>query len=113
MARSLRRQLRLLQAYVVCTLLILVVLAASSFMRQQTTRNMGEITAERINIVHISIHRLGPYSGIGKVGLDLIVETRDRPHALSVLELVRQHGFPAEETIASGPPIHHPGAVPL
>jgi threonine dehydratase len=73
----------------------------------------GLLTAERINIVHISIHRLGPYSGIGKVGLDLIVETRDRAHALSVLDLVRQHGFPAEETIASGPPIHHPGAVPL
>jgi threonine dehydratase len=73
----------------------------------------GLLTAERINIVHISIHRLGPYSGIGKVGLDLIVETRDRAHALSVLDLVRQHGFPAEETIASHPPVHHPGAVPL
>ena len=73
----------------------------------------GLLTAERINIVHISIHRLGPYSGIGKVGLDLIVETRDRAHALSVLDLVRQHGFPAEETIAAGPPLHHPGAVPL
>jgi threonine dehydratase len=73
----------------------------------------GLLTAERINIVHISIHRLGPYSGIGKVGLDLIVETRDRAHALSVLDLVRQHGFPAEETIASGPPSYQPGAVPL
>ena len=73
----------------------------------------GLLTAERINIVHISIHRLGPYSGIGKVGLDLIVETRDRAHALSILDLIRQHGFPAEETIASHPPVHHPGAVPL
>ncbi len=73
----------------------------------------GLLTAERINIVHISIHRLGPYSGIGQVGLDLIVETRDRPHALSVLDLVRQHGFPAEELIAAGPPAMHPGAVPL
>jgi threonine dehydratase len=73
----------------------------------------GLLTAERINIVHISIHRLGPYSGIGRVGLDLIVETRDRPHALSVLDLVRQHGFPAEELIAAGPPALHPGAVPL
>jgi threonine dehydratase len=73
----------------------------------------GLLTAEWINIVHISIHRLGPYSGIGKVGLDLIVETRDRAHALSVLDLVRQHGFPAEETIASHPPVPHPGAVPL
>lgn len=73
----------------------------------------GLLTGERINIIHISIHRLGPYTGIGKVGLDLIVETRDRAHALSVLDLIRQHGFPAEETIASGPPAHHPGASPL
>lgn len=73
----------------------------------------GLLTAERINIIHISIHRLGPYTGIGKVGLDLIVETRDRAHALSVLDLIREHGFPAEETIASGPPTHHPGAMPL
>jgi threonine dehydratase len=73
----------------------------------------GLLTAERINIVHISIHRLGPYSGIGKVGLDLIVETRDRAHAHSVLDLVRQHGFPAEELIAAHPPVHHPGAIPL
>ncbi|MCC7370684.1 MAG: threonine ammonia-lyase [Chloroflexi bacterium] len=73
----------------------------------------GLLTADRINIIHISIHRLGPYTGIGKVGLDLIVETRDRAHALAVLDLIRQHGFPAEETIASHPPTHNPGAVPL
>lgn len=73
----------------------------------------GLLTAERINIIHISIHRLGPYTGIGKVGLDLIVETRDRAHALSVLELIRQHGYPAEETIAAHPPMNQPGAVPL
>ncbi len=71
------------------------------------------LTAERINIIHISIHRLGPYTGIGKVGLDLIVETRDRSHALAVLDLIRQHGYPAEETIASHPPQQGPGAVPL
>jgi threonine dehydratase len=73
----------------------------------------GLLTAERINIIHISIHRLGPYTGIGKVGLDLIVETRDRTHALTVLELIRQHGYPAEETIAAHPPVHQPGPVPL
>ncbi len=73
----------------------------------------GLLTNERINIIHISIHRLGPYTGIGKVGLDLIVETRDRSHALSVLELIRQHGYPAEETIASHPPVNQPGALPL
>lgn len=70
----------------------------------------GLLAAERINIIHISIHRLGPYSGIGKVGLDLIVETRDRPHALAVLELVRERGYPVEELIAAGPQAYHPGA---
>jgi threonine dehydratase len=73
----------------------------------------GLLAADRINIIHISIHRLGPYTGIGKVGLDLIVETRDRAHAMTVLELIRQHGYPAEELIAALPPVHHPGAVPL
>jgi threonine dehydratase len=73
----------------------------------------GLLTAERINIIHISIHRLGPYTGIGKVGLDLIVETRDRAHALAILDLIRQHGYPAEETIAALPPASSPGAVPL
>ena len=73
----------------------------------------GLLAAARINVIHISIHRLGPYTGIGKVGLDLIVETRDRAHALTVLELIREHGYPAEELIAAGPPVHHPGAVPL
>jgi threonine dehydratase len=73
----------------------------------------GLLTAERINIIHISIHRLGPYTGIGKVGLDLIVETRDRAHAMTILDLLREHGYPAEELIASHPPVNHPGAVPL
>jgi threonine dehydratase len=73
----------------------------------------GLLTAERINIIHISIHRLGPYTGIGKVGLDLIVETRDRAHALAILDLIRQHGYPTEETIAALPPVNQPGAMPL
>jgi threonine dehydratase len=73
----------------------------------------GLLAAERINVIHISIHRLGPYTGIGKVGLDLIVETRDRPHGLAVLEMLRQHGYPVEELLAAGPPVYHPSAVPL
>jgi threonine dehydratase len=73
----------------------------------------GLLAAERINVIHISIHRLGPYTGIGKVGLDLIIETRDRSHAMTALDLIRQHGYPAEETIAALPPASNPGAVPL
>ena len=62
----------------------------------------GVLTAARINILHVGIHRLGPYTSLGRVGLDVIVDTRDRAHAESVLELVRDAGFPAEELL-TGP----------
>jgi threonine dehydratase len=64
------------------------------------------LAAERINILHVGIHRLGPYTSLGRVGLDLIVETRDRPHAEGVLELIRRHGYPAEEALDLVPPEH-------
>ncbi len=73
----------------------------------------GLLTAERINIIHISIHRLGPYTALGQVGLDLILETRDRRHAEAVLDLIRRHGYPAEEVIAAGPPPAAPLAEPV
>ena len=62
------------------------------------------LAAERINILHVGIHRLGPYTSLGRVGLDLIVETRDRAHAESVLLLIREHGYPAEEALDMVPP---------
>ncbi len=58
---------------------------------------------EHINILHVGIHRLGPYTSLGRVGLDVIVDTRDRTHALSVLALVRDRGFAAEELIGTYP----------
>jgi threonine dehydratase len=64
------------------------------------------LAAERINILHVGIHRLGPYTSLGRVGLDLIVETRDRAHAESVLELIRRRGYPAEEALDLVPPEH-------
>lgn len=63
----------------------------------------GLLAAEHINILHVGIHRLGPYTSLGSVGLDVIVDTRDRVHADSVLELVRSHGFPVEEVLDTGP----------
>ncbi len=51
MTRSIRRQLRFLHAYVATTLLVFVALAVSAFGQPTTPRNLGEITAERINIV--------------------------------------------------------------
>ena len=54
---------------------------------------------EHINILHVEIHRLGPYTALGRVGLDVIVDTRDRAHALAVLALVRSRGFSGEELI--------------
>jgi threonine dehydratase len=66
----------------------------------------GILTAERINILHIGIHRLGPYAALGRVGLDVIVDTRDRAHAESILALIRGHGFPAEEILDTAPTTH-------
>ncbi|HET7701283.1 MAG TPA: threonine ammonia-lyase [Candidatus Limnocylindria bacterium] len=63
----------------------------------------GILTAERINILHVGIHRLGPYAALGRVGLDVIVDTRDRAHAESILTLIRGRGFPAEEILDTVP----------
>lgn len=50
MTRSIRRQLRFLQAYVAVTSLVAIVLAVAAF-RQPRPANLGEITVERINVV--------------------------------------------------------------
>jgi threonine dehydratase len=63
----------------------------------------GVLAAERINILHVGIHRLGPYAALGRVGLDVIVDTRDRTHAEAILALIRGHGFPAEELLDTTP----------
>jgi threonine dehydratase len=63
----------------------------------------GVLAAEHINILHVGIHRLGPYAALGRVGLDVIVDTRDRAHANDVLALLRRHGFSAEELLDTAP----------
>lgn len=63
----------------------------------------GLLSGEHINILHVGIHRVGPYAALGRVGLDVIVDTRDRAHALSVLALVRGHGFAADELLDTAP----------
>ena len=59
----------------------------------------GILGGEHINILHVGIHRVGPYTALGRVGLDVIVDTRDAAHAQDVLALVRRAGFPAEQLI--------------
>jgi threonine dehydratase len=63
----------------------------------------GILSEAHINILHVGIHRLGPYTSLGRVGLDVIVDTRDRAHASAVLALVRDNGFPADELLDTGP----------
>jgi threonine dehydratase len=63
----------------------------------------GILAAEHINILHVGIHRLGPYSALGRVGLDVIVDTRDRAHADEILGLIKRRGFPAEELLDTSP----------
>lgn len=59
----------------------------------------GILGVEHINILHVGIHRVGPYTTLGRVGLDVIVDTRDAAHADEILALVRRAGFPAEQLI--------------
>jgi len=63
----------------------------------------GVLAREHINILHVGIHRLGPYAALGRVGLDVIVDTRDRAHAEQVLALLRANGFAAEELLDTAP----------
>jgi hypothetical protein len=51
MARSIRRQLRFLQAYVFVTLLGFAAVAVSAFSQPTKPQNLGEISVERINVV--------------------------------------------------------------
>ena len=68
MARSIRRQLRFLHGYVATSLLIFVVLAVSAFTQPAKPQNLGEITAERINIVDAN------------GTLRLVISNKDRMH---------------------------------
>jgi len=66
--RSIRRQLRLLQAYVAASLLVVAALAVSAFVQPAKPQNLGEITAERINIVDAN------------GTLRLVISNKDRMH---------------------------------
>jgi hypothetical protein len=68
MTRSIRRHLRLLHAYVVVSMLVFVILAASAFRQPAKLQNLGEITAERINIVDAD------------GTLRLVISNKDRMH---------------------------------
>jgi threonine dehydratase len=57
-------------------------------------RLTGVLTEERVNILHVAIQRIGPYTAIGPVGLEMIVETRNTDHAARVLDAVRAAGYP-------------------
>jgi len=56
----------------------------------------GVLTQERVNILHVEIQRIGPYTAIGPVGLEMIVETRNTDHAAQVVATLRAAGYPVE-----------------
>ncbi|MCA1723584.1 MAG: pyridoxal-phosphate dependent enzyme [Thermomicrobia bacterium] len=56
----------------------------------------GVLTEARINILHVEIQRIGPYTAIGPVGLEMIVETRNADHAAQVVATLRAAGYPVE-----------------
>ncbi|PYR63302.1 MAG: hypothetical protein DMF91_03890, partial [Acidobacteria bacterium] len=51
MKRRLRRELRLLQAYAIVSLLALVFIAGAAFMRAGAPEKFDEITVQRLNVV--------------------------------------------------------------
>src|SRR3989441_12910477 len=51
MQRRLRRELRLLQAYAILSLLALVFIAGAAFMRAGAPEKFDEITVQRLNVV--------------------------------------------------------------
>src|SRR5207244_610275 len=59
----------------------------------------GVLAREHINILHVGIHRLGPYAALGRVGLDAIVDTRDRAHARGGRETLPASGCGGEEAL--------------
>ena len=68
MRHPIRRQLRFLHAYAATTTLIIAAAAASAFVQPAPPRNLGEITAERINIVDAD------------GTLRLVISNKDRMH---------------------------------
>jgi catechol 2,3-dioxygenase-like lactoylglutathione lyase family enzyme len=68
MARSIRRQLRLLQVYATTTLLIAMAVGVAAFRQPRSATTFGEITAERINIVDAN------------GTLRLVISNKDRMH---------------------------------
>lgn len=68
MTRSIRRQLYILHAYVVTSLLVFVVLTVSAFRQPSTPQKFGEMSAERINIVDAD------------GTLRLVISNKDRMH---------------------------------
>jgi len=68
MARSIRRQLRLVQASLAATLLLLVFVAVSGFSQSARPQTLGEITVERINVVDAD------------GTLRLVISNKDRMH---------------------------------
>lgn len=68
MRRSLRRELQLLRTYVLVSSITLVIIAVSAFSQPEKPGNMGEITAERLNIVDAN------------GTLRLVISNKDRMH---------------------------------
>lgn len=68
MIRSIRRQLRWLHAYAATTMIVFVVLVVSGFRGAHASKNMGEITVERIDVVDAD------------GTLRLVISNKDRMH---------------------------------
>jgi threonine dehydratase len=54
------------------------------------------VARERVNVVSVSHHREGTGISVGETGVELTLQTRDEPHAETLLAAIRRWGYPAE-----------------
>ena len=57
-------------------------------------RSLKVLADAHINILVVSHHRESVDVAVAETGIELILETRDEAHAHSVVELVRNSGYP-------------------
>jgi threonine dehydratase len=59
-------------------------------------RLLGLVARERVNVVSVEHHREGMVISIGETEVELTLATRDEDHCSTLLEAMRQWGYPVE-----------------
>jgi threonine dehydratase len=54
------------------------------------------VAEQRVNVVSVGHHREGAGIHVAETGVELTLQTRDEEHCESVLEAMREHGYPVQ-----------------